>query len=282
MQKDNKLLEWKRKLIDDDTQTKEEKIKKLKKEIVDMEKQIAELQAIEANAQKTVKNLTALRESMARKASAALLEVKETREELKIKELLILDLTKKQQEIEFKLNSFKALYEEVKSARNKYVNLIQNSSQDLAELKERIKIIQNELEILKNESAEKDRTLMEYKHILQAEVHKRDKRHAKLNKLEYIRKQRKEVVDQQINEIEKQNMIILALEKEMLQLRHQYEVACESRNYTGIQLIDRNDELCILYEKANIQENILRNGERDIQALEDVIFFNHCLTGIGY
>jgi len=30
---------------------------------------------------------------------------------------------------------------------------------------------------------------------------------------------------------------------------------------TGIQLIDRNDELCILYEKANIQEQILRNGQ---------------------
>ena len=89
---------------------------------------------------------------MARKASSALAEVRETREELKIKELLILDLTKKYQETEFKLNSFKALYEEVKSARNKYVNLIQNSSQDLAELKERIKILQNELEILKNES----------------------------------------------------------------------------------------------------------------------------------
>ena len=99
-----------------------------------------------------------------------------------------MDLTKKQQEIEFKLNSFKVLYEEVKSDRNKYVNLIQNSSQDRAELKERIKIIENELEILKNESAEKDRTLMEYKHILQAEVHRRDKRHAKLNKLEYIRR----------------------------------------------------------------------------------------------
>jgi len=61
---------------------------------------------------------------MARKASSALAEVRETREELKIKELLILDLTKKYQETEFRLNSFKALYEEVKSARNKYVNLI--------------------------------------------------------------------------------------------------------------------------------------------------------------
>jgi len=36
----------------------------LKKKIVEYEKNIAELQAIEANAQKTAKNLTALRESM--------------------------------------------------------------------------------------------------------------------------------------------------------------------------------------------------------------------------
>lgn len=47
-----------------------------------------------------------------------------------------------------------------------------------------------------------------------------------------------------------------SIEKDMLELKQKYEMACESRNYTGIQLIDRNDELCILYEKSNIQENI--------------------------
>ena len=52
----------------------------------------------------------------AEQASAA------SKEELKVKELLILDLTKKQQETEFRLNSFIALYEEVKNARNKYVS----------------------------------------------------------------------------------------------------------------------------------------------------------------
>jgi len=36
----------------------------------------------------------------------------------------------------------------------------------LAELKERIKIMQNELEILKNESLERDKTIIEYKHII--------------------------------------------------------------------------------------------------------------------
>ena len=48
-------------------------------------------------------------------------------------------------------------------------------------------------------------------------------------------------------------MIILSLQKDMQSLRIQYEEACENRNDTGIKLIDRNDELCILYEKSNIQ-----------------------------
>ena len=52
---------------------------------------------------------------------------------------------------------------------------------------------------------------------------------------------------------------------------YEYEHACESRNYMGIQLIDRNDELCILYEKSNIQENILKNGEQKIREKEEQI-----------
>lgn len=66
-------------------------------------------------------------------------------------------------------------------------------------------------------------------------------------------------------------MIILSLQKDMQNLRVQYEDACENRNYTGIQLIDRNDELCILYEKSNIQENILRKSEISVKGLEDEI-----------
>ena len=66
-------------------------------------------------------------------------------------------------------------------------------------------------------------------------------------------------------------MIILSLQKDMQSLRIQYEEACENRNHTGIQLIDRNDELCILYEKSNVQENILRKSEVAVKGLEDEI-----------
>ena len=48
------------------------------------------------------------------------------------------------------------MYEDVKNMRNRYLTQIQSSTQDLAEMKERIKILQNEVEILRNESADKD------------------------------------------------------------------------------------------------------------------------------
>ena len=54
----------------------------------------------------------------------------------------------------------------------------------------------------------------------------------------------------------------------MLKLKRRYETAVEERNYTGIQLIDRNDELCILYEKSNMQQSVLKKGELTIRERE--------------
>lgn len=49
------------------------------------------------------------------------------------------------------------------------------------------------------------------------------------------------------------------------------QVIIEARNYTGIMLIDRNDELCILYEKANVQETVCRAGDMELTRLEDEV-----------
>ncbi len=76
--------------------------------------------------------------------------------------------------------------------------------------------MQNELEILKNESLERDKTLMDYKHIIQLEVHRKDRRYAKLNKLEYLKKQKNEHLSQNQNQIKKLLMITITVEKEMV------------------------------------------------------------------
>ena len=73
----------------------------------------------------------------------------------------------------------------MKNARNKYVSQIQASSQDLAEMKERIKILQNEVDILKTESGEKDRALVDIKHKKAKKINTRDKKRNELDKLKY-------------------------------------------------------------------------------------------------
>lgn len=249
----------------------EQHLENHKTNITHREELVEQMQKTENTLIENIKFLSNLREKMARTASSAMSQARETKEELKVKELLILDLTKKQQETEFRLNSFIALYEEVKNARNRYVSMIQNSSQDLAEMKERIKILQNEVEILRNESSEKDRALVDVKHQVQREIYLRDTKRAELNKLEFKFKEKMAISNQKGNEGDKLNLIISSLEKDMNDLTEKYEKACEDRNHMGIQLIDRNDELCILYEKSNIHENILKNGEQEIREKEEEI-----------
>ena len=138
-------------------------------------------------------------------------------------------------------------------------------------MKERIKILLNEVEILRTESAEKDAALREVRHSCQKYTYIRDSRRTDLNKLNFKFNQKQAIISQKINESDKLNLIINSLQKEMNNLIYSYEQACENRNNMGIQLIDRNDELCILYEKSNIQENILKNGEQKIREKEEKI-----------
>lgn len=84
---------------------------------------------------------------------------------------------------------------------------------------------------------------------------------------EYRTKQ--STVEQQIQDIDKMNIVVSKLEKEMIEIKRVYEKAVEYRNLTGVQLIDRNDELCILYERANTHKEILRKGELDMISKEE-------------
>lgn len=213
--------------------------------------------------------LSAQREIRAREASKAHSQHKSALQDLRIKELTILDLTKKLTETNSKLREFSALYDCVKNERNKYVNLIQASSQALAEMKEKIKILENEVEILRNESISKDKALTKECLAHQTAQCQRDAARHELNKCQAVYRERQNQVEQQIVEIEKLNSIINGMERFMIRLKRQYEQAVEHRNYTGVQLIDRNDELCILYEKSNIQEEAYKRGQLGLRAQEE-------------
>jgi len=48
-------------------------------------------------------------------------------------------------------------------------------------------------------------------------------------------------------------IVVNKVEKDMVKARKTYHLSLKDRNKVDISLIDRNDELCILYERNNVQ-----------------------------
>lgn len=223
----------------------------------------------EALALKQISSLKAQRDIKSRELAKLTAQRKTTVEASKMKELQLIDLTKQLGDINNRLRTFAAMYDVVKNERNSYANAIQAASQNIAEMRERIKILHNEVDILQNESNAKDKALAKERQAHAVAAVQRDALRVDANKCAVLYRERQTAVEAKIMIIDKLNTIINGLEREMLALKRQYETAVETRNFTGIQLIDRNDELCILYEKSNIHEKTLGEGERTLRIVSE-------------
>ncbi|MEW5305818.1 MAG: hypothetical protein WDW36_008335 [Sanguina aurantia] len=196
-------------------------------------------------------------------------KIKEVQQTEAIKEVELIELHKSQKDGNRRIRDFEKLYDLVKNQRNKFVNLIQTANQSITEMRDKLKILGNELDILHHEVFSKDRLLGHSRAQHTAAVQERDMLRSELGKLAASFRDRRRLVDEQINEVDQLNAIINAAEKALLRLKKQYEVAIEARNYTGIMLIDRNDELCILYEKCNIQDEVIKGGTLEMKQRDD-------------
>jgi hypothetical protein len=110
-----------------------------------MEERVMELVMETKSLSAIVQSASALRDKKSREKSKIEGMLKESYQHCRVKELNALDLTKRCNEMSNRLKEFLALYEIVKNERNKYVNLIQGSNQALTEMKEKVRILVNEV-----------------------------------------------------------------------------------------------------------------------------------------
>lgn len=68
------------------------------------------------------------------------------------------------------------------------------------------------------------------------------------------------VIQSQSSEIQKLNQIIAEADAERVRQRKEYDVVVADRDILGTQLVRRNDELQLLYEKIKIQQSTLSKG----------------------
>ena len=129
-----------------------------------------------------------------------------------------------------RLREFAKLYDVIKNERNKCVNLIQTSTQKAAEMREKIKILQNEIEILRTAVAQKERQLQKQrlKHVNAIVI--RDSLRNEVAKQHRIESDMGNKKEQQRMDIAKLNLLINQNEEIMVDQRKRYEKAVQNRN----------------------------------------------------
>ncbi|XP_031676491.1 LOW QUALITY PROTEIN: coiled-coil domain-containing protein 146-like [Oncorhynchus kisutch] len=190
------------------------------------------------------------------------------KQELRGKSLVIHELKKQNQEVQSRLGVAK-LYDNIKGDRNKCMNLIQMASQRTAEMREKFKILDNEIEILRTNAINKEKLLQKsrLKHFHSHTI--RDSLRNDISKVTLVLHEMRQKREEQKLNLGRLTHMINYHEQNLLQMRKSHDNAVQSRNDRGVQLLEREEEMCIFYEKVNVQEGLIRDGNIEMQALEE-------------
>lgn len=233
-----------------------------------------EIQNYKDEAQKQRKIIYQLekeRDRYINEASELTQKVLQHMEDVKVREMQIFDYKKKIAEAETKLKQQQNLYEAVRSDRNLYSKNLIESQDEITEMKRKLKIMNHQIDQLKEEIMGKEAALVK-EHLEHQRVEKeKDALKAELQRMKQQAAESKAYIEQQEVEERKLLKIISEADAERLRQKKELDQVISERDILGTQLVRRNDELALLYEKIKIQQSTLNKGEIQYrQRLEDI------------
>ncbi|KAH9117415.1 hypothetical protein LEN26_012715 [Aphanomyces euteiches] len=222
-----------------------------------------------------VQQLVTERDRYEKEAEIANRKYRTAVEEAKLQDLQVASLQDKITEGETRLKQQQNLYEAVRSDRNLYSKSLIESQEEIADMKRKFKIMNHQIEQLKEEITTKDHSLVK-EHF---DHHKVDKDKETLKaELTRIKKQiqsSEQIIANQEQEISKLASIIQEADDEKQRQLKEYNAVVNDRDNLRAQLILRNEELKALYEKIKIQKSTLNIGQaqyleraKEVQQLE--------------
>ena len=134
----------------------------------------------------------------------------------------------------------------MRSDRNLYSKNLIESQDEIAEMKRKFKIMNHQIEQLKEEITAKDHALVK-EHFDHQKVEKqREQLKNELDKLRKLKGKAESTIEKQHAELGKLTSIIQKLESDAIQQHKEYDQVINERDILGTQLIRRNDELALL------------------------------------
>ncbi|XP_030336793.1 coiled-coil domain-containing protein 146 isoform X1 [Strigops habroptila] len=213
------------------------------------------------------------REQKSRDVQKVQIQLQNVIKEKKRKDLEIREFEKRRRKIQKELQGLAKIYEVVHNERNKCIDLVHAAHQKANEIRKRVKLVENEVENLRNILITEERKLQKQQLKNTNNIAIIDSLKSDWLKIVQAMQEMKEKKEQQYLVLEKLTNTVTQTEEEIVQLHKKYERALQQRNESGLLLRDREEELCILYEKIHMQEMLCRNGDIEIQVTDEKIKF---------
>jgi len=212
-----------------------------------------------------------IRDRKAREMASMIKRTKDAKDAAKESKLDIDELERKRGIIIQRLKEYSDMYEKVKADRNRYVTIIQTSRQLKVEFDEKIRILFNEVEVLRKEFEAVDAEVSIKKNELVQSRKRRDTTKSELKKaeLKYFSLQQK--IDFQSTETKRLNKVLRSLEDIILENQKRFSTQSNDCSMIQQHLIDKKDALCVIYEQFRMHEEVMKEGERQLSDQEQKI-----------
>lgn len=185
----------------------------------------------------------------------------EVLEKMKLKDMENNELQKKIIEEKNKLKLQQSLYESVRADRNLFSQQHIEAQDEIAEMKRKFKIMTHQIDQLKEEIATKDQAVIQQHFQVKSLKEEMKSQRKQLSKKDSVLETADQLLASQDVEVKNLRHTLMEAEQAQKQQKKVYDDVVSERDVLGSQLIRRNDELALLYEKIKIQQSILNKGE---------------------
>eukprot|EP00055_Hartaetosiga_balthica_P002929 m.5790 g.5790 ORF g.5790 m.5790 type:complete len:855 (-) comp2480_c0_seq1:209-2773(-) len=190
-------------------------------------------------------------------------------EDVKLAESQVVELKKNLFDSESKLKQLQALYEQVRSDRNLYSKNLIEAQDEIQEMKRKLKIMNHQIDQLKEEITTKESMLQKEKTSFEALELQKTKLKSDHDRLKILSQTHEAKITEKVNEKQALEKLIKEAEEQCRQLELQNERVMKLRDQFAIQVTRRNAELDLLYQKLQIQATALEKGEVQFQQLDE-------------
>ncbi|NXA00282.1 CFA58 protein, partial [Nesospiza acunhae] len=234
-----------------------------------------EIQQYKIEAQKQRKIIYQLekeRESFIKELSELKEKVLNHMKDLEMHQIQICNYEKEIEGQGVKLKHQQALCESLRTERTLYSKNLIEAKDEMAEMMMKLKNSTRQVDQLKEEIKEKDIALEKVQVEFQQSEDEKESMKAELLKMTKQAQEVKAYIENQEAEEKRLLKIIAEADAERLKQKREFDkVMLGERHALGTQLIRRNDEVALLYEKIKIQQSILNRGENEYrQRVEDM------------